>query len=122
MKCVSLKIPAVLTGAVLLGALAAPPQNLATSSVQSPSAITPQASAGASRNGLNIVVIDPAHGGTDPGARGVGGVRESDIVLDLAAQVRHGLEVQGFQVMQTRSTNENPSFDDRSALANAQTG
>ena len=76
----------------------------------------------AQRAGLNIVVLDPAHGGTDPGARGVGGIRESDIVLDLAAQVRRGLEAQGFQVMQTRSTNENPSFDDRSALANAQTG
>jgi len=71
---------------------------------------------------LNVVVIDPAHGGTDPGARGVGGVRESDIVLDLATQVRRGLEAQGFQVLQTRTANENPSFDDRSSLANAQTG
>jgi N-acetylmuramoyl-L-alanine amidase len=122
MKYLFLKIQAVLIGVVLLGALVVLPQNLVTSSMQSPSAATPQASAGTSRNGLNIVVIDPAHGGTDPGARGVGGVRESDIVLDLAAQVRHGLEAQGFQVMQTRSTNENPSFDDRSALANAQTG
>jgi len=75
-----------------------------------------------SRQGLNIVVLDPAHGGTDPGARGGGGMRESDIVLDLAAQVRKGLESQGFQVLQTRTGNENPSFDDRSALANAQAG
>lgn len=74
------------------------------------------------RAGLNIVVLDPAHGGTDPGARGSGGMRESDIVLELAAQVRKGLESQGFQVLQTRSGNDNPSFDDRSALANAQTG
>jgi N-acetylmuramoyl-L-alanine amidase len=71
---------------------------------------------------LNVVVIDPAHGGTDPGARGVGGIRESDIVLELASQVRRGLEAQGFQVLQTRTGNENPSFDDRSSLANAQTG
>jgi len=74
------------------------------------------------RPGLNIVVLDPAHGGTDSGARGSAGIREADIVLELAAQVRHGLESQGFQVLQTRSSNENPSFDDRSALANAQTG
>jgi N-acetylmuramoyl-L-alanine amidase len=72
--------------------------------------------------GLNIVVLDPAHGGTDPGARGSGGIRESDIVLDLAAQVRRALEAQGFQVVQTRQGNENPSFDDRSATANAQRG
>src|SRR5262249_34984202 len=84
-------------------------------------AAAPQATPGP-RAGLNIVVLDPAHGGTDPGARGGGGIRESDIVLELAAQVKRGLESQGFQVLQTRSANENPSFDDRSALANAQTG
>lgn len=74
------------------------------------------------RPSMNIVVIDPAHGGTDPGARGAQGIRESDLLLDLAAQARRALEAQGFQVLQTRSGNENPSFDDRSTLANAQPG
>ncbi len=74
------------------------------------------------RAGLNIVVLDPAHGGTDPGARGTGGIRESEIVLDFGAQVRKALEGQGFQVIQTRQGDENPSFDDRSAMANAQAG
>lgn len=74
------------------------------------------------RSGLNIVVLDPAHGGTDPGARGTGGIRESEIVLDMAIQVRRALELQGFQVVQTRQGNDNPSFDDRSAIANAQRG
>jgi len=70
----------------------------------------------------SIVVLDPAHGGTDLGARGAGGIRESEIVLQFAAQVRTALESQGFQVMQTRQANENPSFDDRSAIANSQRG
>lgn len=74
------------------------------------------------RAGLNVVVLDPAHGGTDPGARGTAGIRESEIVLEFAAQIRKALESQGFQVLQTRQGNEDPSFDDRSALANAQTG
>jgi N-acetylmuramoyl-L-alanine amidase len=74
------------------------------------------------QTGLSIVVLDPAHGGTDPGARGTGGIRESEIVLDFAIQVRHALEQEGFQVVQTRQGNEDPSFDDRSALANAQRG
>ena len=69
-----------------------------------------------------MVVLDPAHGGADPGARGAQGIRESDLVLDLAMQVRRALEADGFQVLQTRSGNENPSFDDRSATANAQYG
>jgi N-acetylmuramoyl-L-alanine amidase len=74
------------------------------------------------QTGLNVVVLDPAHGGTDSGARGTGGIRESEIVLDLALQVRRALEQQGFQVVQTRAGNDNPSFDDRSAMANAQRG
>jgi N-acetylmuramoyl-L-alanine amidase len=72
--------------------------------------------------GLNIVVLDPAHGGTDLGARGTEGIRESEVVLLFAAQLKRALEDQGFQVLQTRDGNENPSFDDRSARANAQRG
>jgi N-acetylmuramoyl-L-alanine amidase len=68
------------------------------------------------------VVLDPAHGGTDPGARGTGGMQESEIGLQFAAETRRALEQQGFQVVQTRQGNDNPSFDDRSAIANAQRG
>jgi len=66
------------------------------------------------------VVLDPAHGGTDLGARGTGGIQESEITIEFAAEVRRALEQQGFQVVQTLQGNENPSFDDRSAIANAQ--
>jgi len=72
--------------------------------------------------GLNIVVLDPAHGGTDLGARGTEGIRESEVVVQFADAVRRALEAQGFQVLLTRQGNENPSFDDRSARANAQRG
>jgi N-acetylmuramoyl-L-alanine amidase len=74
------------------------------------------------RTGLDVVVIDPAHGGTDTGGRGTEGIRESDVVLELAAQLKKSLESQGFQVIQTRDGNDNPSFDDRSSRANAQRG
>jgi len=125
--------------ALLAGALVSPsltpsqaqqpaPGAPATSPTASPTtggATGPAASAFGTQgqqSGLNIVVLDPAHGGTDPGARGTGGIRESEIVLDFAVQVRRALELQGFQVVQTRQGNENPSFDDRSATANAQRG
>jgi N-acetylmuramoyl-L-alanine amidase len=72
--------------------------------------------------GLNIVVLDPAHGGTDPGARGTEGISESDEVLQFAFATKRALEAQGFQVILTREGNDNPSFDDRSARANAQRG
>src|SRR5271165_1667653 len=71
---------------------------------------------------LNTVVLDPAHGGTDPGARGTGGLRESEVVLQFTAQIRRALELQGFQVVLTRLGDADPSFDDRSAMANAQRG
>jgi N-acetylmuramoyl-L-alanine amidase len=76
----------------------------------------------AQRQSSSIVILDPAHGGTDPGARGASGIRESDLNLYFAAQVKIALESNGFQVIQTRQGNENPSFDDRSAMANAQRG
>jgi N-acetylmuramoyl-L-alanine amidase len=111
------------------GAQQPPPS---TASAANPQASTPQSAAGGSATpplnaqnqqaGLHIVVLDPAHGGTDPGARGTGGIRESEIVLDFAIQVRRALEQEGFQVVMTRQGNEDPSFDDRSALANAQRG
>jgi N-acetylmuramoyl-L-alanine amidase len=96
---------------------AVPPQN---TNPQPPT--TPYSDSQPPRRGLNIVVLDPAHGGTDTGARGTSGIRESEIVLQFAMQVRRTLEAQGFQVIQTRMANENPSFDDRSAMANAQIG
>jgi N-acetylmuramoyl-L-alanine amidase len=87
-----------------------------------PATANPTQNATPAQAGVNIVVLDPAHGGTDLGARGTGGIHESDIVLEFAAQVRTALEAQGFQVVQTRQGNANPSFDDRSAMANAQRG
>jgi N-acetylmuramoyl-L-alanine amidase len=42
--------------------------------------------------------------------------------LEFAAQIRRALEAQGLQVIPTRLGDENPSFDDRSAMANAQRG
>jgi N-acetylmuramoyl-L-alanine amidase len=71
---------------------------------------------------LNVVVLDPAHGGTDAGARGASGINESDVVLDFAHAIRAALESKGLRVVQTRSGADNPSFDDRSATANAQRG
>ncbi len=125
---------AALLGAMVVSTAQAPSQTqqpaLGTPPPATPSAPSSQGGVAAASPfgaqalpaGLNVVVLDPAHGGTDPGARGTGGIRESEIVLDLAIQVRRALELHGFQVVQTRQGNENPSFDDRSATANAQRG
>jgi N-acetylmuramoyl-L-alanine amidase len=44
------------------------------------------------------------------------------VALEFAAQIRRALETQGLQVIPTRLGDENPSFDDRSAMANGQRG
>jgi N-acetylmuramoyl-L-alanine amidase len=82
----------------------------------------PPAAGQTQRAGLSVVVLDPAHGGTDPGARGTGGLRESDLVLEFSDSTRRALEAQGFRVRQTRQGNDDPSLDDRSAMASAQRG
>lgn len=69
---------------------------------------------------LSMVVLDPGHGGTDSGARGDNGGIEKDIVLVFARAAKIMLEQQGFQVVATRQGDEDPSFDERAAVANAQ--
>jgi N-acetylmuramoyl-L-alanine amidase len=71
---------------------------------------------------LSAVVLDPAHGGADQGAHGSWGIVESDVDLSFARLVRISLEAQGLRVILTRQANEDPSFDDRSKMANAQRG
>ena len=66
-----------------------------------------------------MIVIDPAHGGTDNGAQGPNGTVEKDVVLRLARQIRSDFERQGFRVVLTRNDDSNPSYEDRAALANA---
>ena len=52
---------------------------------------------------LVIVALDPGHGGEDPGAIGPTGLREKDVVLAIALQLRDRLNaLPGMRVMMTR--------------------
>jgi N-acetylmuramoyl-L-alanine amidase len=66
-----------------------------------------------------VVVIDPAHGGTDSGARGPDGIFEKSIVLEYARKLRAEFERQGMRAVLTRNDDSNPSYDDRASAANA---
>jgi len=66
-----------------------------------------------------VIVLDPAHGGTDPGARGQNGPIEKDVVLQFARAARVELVRQGYRVVLTRDDDSNPSYDDRAAIANS---
>ncbi len=67
---------------------------------------------------LGVLVIDPAHGATDSGAKGEKGVAEKDVVLFLAQSLKWELERQGIRVILTRQGDSAASFDDRAAIAN----
>ncbi|MEB3318092.1 MAG: N-acetylmuramoyl-L-alanine amidase [Cyanobacteriota bacterium] len=64
------------------------------------------------------VVLDPGHGGPDPGAVGIGGLRETDVVLDVALQVAQLLQNRGVQVLLTRTSEVDVDLPPRVALAN----
>jgi N-acetylmuramoyl-L-alanine amidase len=65
------------------------------------------------------VVIDPGHGGRDPGAIGLRGIQEKDIVLAISQGVARELERQGIGVVMTRSRDEFISLQGRVRKAEA---
>jgi len=64
------------------------------------------------------IVVDPGHGGKDPGAIAPGGMHEKAIVLDVARQVADRLRSAGATVKMTRSTDTFVELEDRAAMAN----
>jgi N-acetylmuramoyl-L-alanine amidase len=72
-----------------------------TSTPAPPPPPEPETLAGLDR--LVIVALDPGHGGEDPGAVGPSGLREKDVVLQIALQLRDRLNQEpGLRVMMTR--------------------
>jgi N-acetylmuramoyl-L-alanine amidase len=69
------------------------------------------------------IVLDPGHGGTDPGAQtAVGGLLEKDLTLDVARRLRPLLTEAGFEVVMTRDGDETISLRERALLANLHRG
>ena len=65
-----------------------------------------------------IVVIDPGHGGKDPGATSVLGFYEKGINLSVARKVTRLLEQRGLRVKMTRTSDYYVELEDRAAIAN----
>lgn len=71
--------------------------------------------------GLRKIVLDPGHGGKDPGAIGVNGIPEKDIVLAVAKKLAKRLKADlGIQVVLTREDDTFIPLEDRTAVANAE--
>ena len=67
-----------------------------------------------------IIVIDPGHGGVEHGAVGPTGLREKDVSLQLALQLRQMLHLRdpGISVVLTRDEDRLVGLDERTAVAN----
>ncbi len=78
----------------------------------------PQIEGRRAQDGRLVVVIDPGHGGSDPGAVGLGGLRETDVVLDISLQLSQILEQNGIQVIMTRQDERTIDLAPRTQLAN----
>lgn len=65
-----------------------------------------------------VIVIDPGHGGKDPGALGQYKVREKDIVLSIGKELAKRINnADGFKAVMTRSTDTYLQLRDRSRVA-----
>jgi N-acetylmuramoyl-L-alanine amidase len=68
--------------------------------------------------GVKKIVLDPGHGGKDPGAMALG-MKEKDIVLDIAKRLAPALKKElGCEVVLTRKDDTFISLEERTAIAN----
>jgi N-acetylmuramoyl-L-alanine amidase len=65
-----------------------------------------------------IIVIDPGHGGKDPGGIGEYGIKEKNIVLPVAKYLKYELNKRGYKVYLTRYTDKFITLKNRTKFAN----
>ncbi len=63
------------------------------------------------------IIVDPGHGGKDPGAIGRLGTKEKDVVLDIGRKLKDDLARSGFEVIMTRNRDEFISLEERTEIA-----
>lgn len=71
---------------------------------------------------LGTVIIDPGHGGKDPGATGLYDLVEKNVTLDIAKRIARELEQSGIDVKLTRDADRFMALKDRTEFANANKG
>jgi len=83
--------------------------------------VAPAKAAKSASAGIHKIVLDPGHGGRDPGAIGAGGIAEKDVVLSVARKLARKLQREmGIEVVLTRKDDSFVRLEDRTAIANAE--
>jgi len=69
--------------------------------------------------GIQVIVVDAGHGGSETGATGPAGLLEKDVTLDVAKRLQAGLSRKlGVKVILTRDDDRQVPLDERTAIAN----
>ncbi len=111
--------PALSVASVARPVAYSPPENPRPVSV-APPAPAPVALNDANRQpGRFLVMIDPGHGGYDPGTQSADGVMEKDLALQIATRLKAALEARGIRAELTRSTDVFISLAERTRIANS---
>ncbi|HEX9902639.1 MAG TPA: N-acetylmuramoyl-L-alanine amidase [Acidobacteriota bacterium] len=107
---------------------AAPPETKPASEIKAKSEAKPQPAQPTTSGytlvrqlglGIRSIVIDPGHGGTDPGCLGRNGEQEKDLVLDVCLRLQKLLAaVKDLQVLLTRETDIFIPLENRTVTAN----
>lgn len=70
----------------------------------------------------HVIIIDPGHGGKDPGCIGKGGTREKDVVLSVGKKLRTKLDAAGFKTYMTRTNDTYLKLATRAEFAESHKG
>jgi N-acetylmuramoyl-L-alanine amidase len=68
---------------------------------------------------IKRIIIDPGHGGDDPGAIGITGLMEKYVCLDIAKRLKNLLTSEGAEVILTRNYDKTLTLAGRSEVANS---
>ena len=83
-----------------------------------PTNLEPRIASPENQGGSPLVVIDPGHGGYDPGTQSSSGVLEKDLALQIAMRLKSSLEAHGIRAQVTRSSDVFISLAERTRIAN----
>lgn len=101
--------------------IAASSSSIASSSAKQVAALPDDRKAKAGSREVRTIIIDPGHGGKDPGAQGLKS-NEKDIVLAVGKKLKADLEAAGFEVKLTRDKDVFIELGERPNLANKWNG
>jgi len=101
-----------------------PPANVAEIPHAQPVAIAPPSPRSTKPVMINppignpLVMIDPGHGGYDPGTQSVSGILEKDVALSISRRLYYALRARGIRAQMTRDSDEFIPLPERTRLAN----